>query len=218
MRLSPVYAIVDGDVLRRRGLPLPDAAEGLLEGGIRLLQLRWKADFDSEIFETARIIQRLCLDAGAKFVLNDRADIAVLLGDDTGVHVGQLDLTPADVRVVAGPKITVGISTHNEAQFAQAIREPVDYVAIGPICQTSSKERPDPVVGVSELQRLRSLYSGPLVAIGGITRDRAREVWNAGADSIAVISDLFPVEDCSKATVRARAEEWVGLAPSNERK
>ena len=112
-----------------------------------------------------------------------------------------------------GPKITVGISTHNEAQFVEAVREPVDYVAIGPICQTSSKERPDPVVGVSELKRLRSLYSGPLVAIGGITRVRAPEVWSAGADSIAVINDLFPVEDCSKATVRARAEEWVNLAP-----
>src|SRR3954453_3706259 len=122
MHLSPVYAILDGDVLRRRGLPPAEAAEALLDGGIRLVQLRWKADFDPEIFETARNIQRLCRDAGAKFVLNDRADIAVLLGEDTGVHVGQLDLTPADVRVVVGPEMTVGISTHNEAQFARAVR------------------------------------------------------------------------------------------------
>jgi thiamine-phosphate pyrophosphorylase len=216
MTLPPVYAIVDGDVLAKRCLEVVTAAEALLEGGIRLLQLRWKSQFGRHAYEQARQIAALCANAAAQFVVNDRADIAVLLG--AGVHVGQEDLIPADVRTIVGPEAFVGVSTHNEAQFAAAVEEPVSYIALGPIYGTVSKERPDPVVGVAELARLRRLWSGPLVAIGGITRERAPEVWSAGADSVAVIADLFPGQNCTKAAVRSRAEEWMRIANEQHRR
>ncbi len=209
MKICPVYGIVDGDVLARRGLDLLTAAEALLEGGIHLVQLRWKGHFTRDVYAVAQKIAALCDDAGAQFVVNDRADVAVLLG--AGVHVGQDDLSPADVRRVVGPNTFTGVSTHNETQFLAATREPVTYIALGPIYGTVSKERPDPVVGTSELARLRPHWSGPLVAIGGITRERAPDVWRAGADSVAVIGDLYP-EHASKASVRGRAEEWMRIA------
>lgn len=215
MKLCPVYAIVDGDVLARRGLDLTVAAEALLEGGVGLLQFRWKSNYTAAIYAQAKRIGALCREAGATFVINDRADIAVLLG--AGIHTGQDDLAPEDVRRVVGPDALLGVSTHNAAQFEAATSEPVSYIALGPIYGTISKERPDPVVGTAELARLRPRWPGPVVAIGGITRDRASEVWKAGADSIAVIGDLYP-ERPSRASVRDRAEEWMRIANEQSRR
>lgn len=215
MKLCPVYAIVDGDVLMRRGLDLVVAAEALLEGGIGLLQFRWKAHYTAAVYAQAKRIGGLCREAGATFVINDRADIAVLL--NAGIHTGQDDLTPADVRRVVGPAALAGVSTHNGAQFEAATLEPVGYIALGPIYGTISKERPDPVVGSAELARLRPRWAGPVVAIGGITRERAPEVWQAGADSVAVIGDLYP-EQSSKVSVRNRAEEWMRIANEQSRR
>jgi thiamine-phosphate pyrophosphorylase len=143
--------------------------------------------------------------AGALFVVNDRADIAAMVG--AGVHLGQEDLTPADARKVMGKAALIGFSTHNEVQFRAALTEPADYVAFGPIFGTVSKANPDPVVGFDELRHLRPLTSLPLVAIGGITRTTARSVLDAGADSIAVIGDLFP----DAGTIRQRVEEWLSV-------
>lgn len=215
MKLSPVYAIVDGGVLANRGLDLVSTTQALLEGGIRLLQLRWKFCYTGDLFEQARQMASLCAEAGATFVINDRADIALLL--EAGIHTGQDDLTPADVRRVVGPEALVGVSTHNEEQFLAATEGPVSYIALGPIYGTVSKERPDPVVGTAELARLRPHWTGPLVAIGGITRERAQEVWQSGADSVAIIGDLYP-ENATVASVRNRAEEWMRIANEQSRR
>ncbi len=121
--------------------------------------------------------------------------------------MGQEDLAPTDARRVVGAETIIGFSTHNERQFRDALVEPIDYVAFGPIFSTSSKEKADPVVGLEELRRLRPLTTRPLVAIGGITRANAPEVLAAGANSVAVIGDLFPADG----DLRGRAEEWLRI-------
>jgi thiamine-phosphate pyrophosphorylase len=136
-------------------------------------------------------------------VVNDRADLARLVG--AGVHLGQQDLRPSEVRPMVGARTLIGFSTHNQSQLRAAAEEPADYLALGPVFGTATKENPDPVVGVEGLRRWRPHAPRPLVAIGGITRANAAEVFAAGADSVAVISDLFP-------DVRARAEEWLVVA------
>lgn len=184
--------------------PALEFVEALLEGGAALVQFRHKSDFTRAVFAQLQAAARLCAQAGARLVVNDRADLAALV--DAGVHVGQQDLTPAQVRRIVGARL-VGYSTHNEAQFTSAEGEAADYLAFGPVFATSSKENPDPVVGLETLARLRPLAAKPLVAIGGITRATAAAVWRAGADSIAVIGDLLP-ETPNKASVRRRFEEW----------
>lgn len=210
MEIVRFYPILDTALLVRRGIAAEDAAAALLSANAKTVQFRHKEQFTARMFETALRIAALCRDAGAQFVLNDRADLAMLI-EKAGVHVGQTDLSPQDVRRVVGSGRLTGFSTHNEAQLRAAAAEPVDYVALGPIFGTGSKENPDPVVGVAELRRLRPLAGKrPLVAIGGITRERAASVYEAGADSIAVIGDLFP-ESATPAAVERRAREWVTL-------
>ena len=187
------------------------AGEALLEAGARILQFRYKGFFSREVFDEARLLAGLCRDAGALFVVNDRADIAMLL--DAALHLGQDDLATQDARKLMPPPSIIGFSTHNERQLRDADREPVDYVAIGPIFQTASKENPDPIVGLERLRSLRPITNKPLVAIGGITRETAPSVFEAGADSVAIISDLFP-EPCTKAALRSRAEEWLAICSS----
>jgi thiamine-phosphate pyrophosphorylase len=203
MMLPRFYPILDTAAIERCGGNLPRVAEDLLTAGARIVQLRHKAHFTRDLYEKAAVIASLCGEAGALLVVNDRADVAMLL--EAAVHVGQDDLQPTDVRAIAGAERVVGFSTHNEAQLRAAAGEPIDYVALGPIFGTSSKDNPDPRVGVEELRRLKPLAHVPLVAIGGITRETADDVWSAGADSIAVVGDLYP-------DVRQRAEEWVQLA------
>jgi thiamine-phosphate pyrophosphorylase len=201
MKLPRFYPILDTAAIERSGGKLIAAAEALLTAGAKIIQLRHKAFFDRELYADAQRIAALCQQTGAIFVINDRADIAMLL--DAAVHVGQDDLPPAEVRRLSGGRI-IGFSTHNEAQLRAAASESIDYVALGPIFGTSSKENPDPQVGLEELRRLKPLANVPLVAIGGITRATAASVWGAGADSIAVVGDLYP-------NVRASAEEWMTL-------
>jgi thiamine-phosphate pyrophosphorylase len=201
-----VYPILDTAALARHGIAAVPFTEALLEGGARLLQFRHKADFGAAVLEAAERVAALCASAGARLIVNDRADIARLL--DAGVHVGQEDLAPADARRVAGPSRWVGYSTHNEQQLAAGDSEPVDYLAIGPVFATGSKLRPDPVIGLERLAGLRRLTSKPLVAIGGITRETAQAVLATGVDMIAVIGDLMPGEN-TKQRVRERMEAWV---------
>ena len=204
-----VYPIVDGPLLVARGLRMSIAAEALLEAGMSILQLRWKDGFSREVYEEAKAIERLCAGCQALFVMNDRIDVAGLLG--AAAHIGQDDLPVADARKLLGRAQVLGLSTHNEAQFRAAVRQPVDYVALGPIFNTSSKLNPDPVVGTAELRRLATSSAKPVVAIGGISRGNVAEVWSAGAASAAIIGDLYPLQ-LTKASVRARAEEWMKLA------
>jgi thiamine-phosphate pyrophosphorylase len=193
MTLPPFYPVLDAD-----RLPAIPAAEALLEAGARILQFRHKSFFSRRAFEEASRISELCRQAGAMFVVNDRTDIAKLL--DAALHLGQDDLAPADARRILPAPGIIGFSTHNEQQLLAGNLEPVDYLAIGPIFPTRSRLNPDPVVGLDRLRALRALTPKPLVAIGGITRELAPQVFEAGADSVAVISDLFP-----------RPEEWIAI-------
>jgi thiamine-phosphate pyrophosphorylase len=154
-------------------------------------------------------VARLCRENGVPLIVDDRADFALLL--DAGLHVGQDDLSPRDARKIIGSEATLGYSSHNMAQLAAAGGEPVDYVAIGPIFATASKRNPDPVVGVEEIRSCPGLIEKPLVAIGGITLDNARDVWAAGADSVAIIAALLPDSPTPRA-LRQRMEEWRVLA------
>jgi thiamine-phosphate pyrophosphorylase len=199
------YPVLDADAASRKGLGPVASAAAILEAGAPILQFRHKGFFSREVFQQAEEIAGLCRQAGALFVMNDRADIARLLG--AALHVGQEDLSPADARQVVGAETIVGFSTHNEAQLRAASAQPADYVALGPIFGTVTKLNPDPVVGVEELRRLRPLTERPLVAIGGITRENARAVLDAGADAVAVVGDLFRADG----DIRRCAEQWVEL-------
>jgi len=211
MNLPAFYPLLDTAVPARRGLEVTAAAEAILEAGARILQFRHKAFFSREIFQQAARVAELCRAANAQFVVNDRADFALLLG--AALHVGQDDLAPSDARRIMGQGTILGFSAHNQRQLMEGDREPVDYLAIGPIFGTVSKENPDPVVGLERLGELRRLTSKPLVAIGGIALERAQAVLGAGADSIAVIGDLYP-DPLTKATLRSRAAEWLAICSS----
>ncbi len=191
-----------------RGLPLAHAAGAILDAGVKILQLRHKAPYTREVFAQAAAIAGMCRQAGAGFVINDRSDIALIL--EAGVHLGQDDLPPAEVRRMIGPGRMLGFSTHNQQQVHDARAEPIDYVAFGPVYPTASKEKPDPVAGVEELRRAKSQTDRPLIAIGGITLTNSENVFDMGADSLAVISDLYP-DPLSVGTLRARALAWLAV-------
>jgi thiamine-phosphate pyrophosphorylase len=201
-----VYPILDSDTLRERGCGVVEAAGAMLDAGVKILQYRHKQFWSRETFREAEQVAKLCQKHGALFIINDRTDYAKMLG--AGVHLGQDDLPPSAARKLLGPDAVIGFSTHNEAQLAVASVEPVDYVALGPIFGTISKRNPDPVVGVRNLQEWRNLVKQPLVAIGGITRENASEVWEAGADMVAVIGDLYPAL-CDAGAIRKRMGEWL---------
>ena len=206
MKLPHVYPILDSESLERRSIALETAAAAMLEAGAGILQIRHKGHWTREVFHAAQEVARLCREAGAMLVVNDRADFALLL--EAGLHIGQDDLPPRDARRLMGSAPMIGFSSHNPRQLAEAGGEPVDYVALGPIFATASKRNPDPVVGIDELARLRPLIEKPLVAIGGITLANAADVLAAGADSLAVIAGLLPPE-ISARTLRQRMEEWL---------
>lgn len=165
-------------------------ATELTAGGATLIQLREKHASSREILRLARELRRV-LPQNVRLILNDRADLCVAAGAD-GVHVGQDDLSPDATRRIVGPERIVGVSTHNPEQVNSADQSAADYVAVGPVFNTSSKENPDPVIGLEGVKRARALTQKPLVAIGGITIENCRSVIEAGADSVAVISELLP--------------------------
>jgi thiamine-phosphate pyrophosphorylase len=208
MKLPRVYPILDTESLDGRSIALETAAAAFLEGGAGILQIRHKLHWSRGFFASARTVARLCREAGAALVVNDRADFALLL--DAGLHVGQDDLPPRDARRLMGPDAVIGFSSHNMAQLCAAGGEPVDYVALGPVFATASKLNPDPVTGVEEIRRCRSLVERPLVAIGGITLENAADAWRAGADSVAVIAGLLPSPATAR-SLRERMEQWQQL-------
>jgi thiamine-phosphate pyrophosphorylase len=188
--LPRLYVIADAGVLLSREVSLANFANELRAAGVTLLQYRDKDAGPQTILRNAGVIAEAFAGSDATLIMNDRSDLAVLAEWD-GVHVGQEDLSPEDARTVMGSGRIVGISTHNEAQVIAADAGAADYVAIGPVFATGTKLDAAVVVGLDEVRRARALTTKPLVAIGGITRENARSVIEAGADSVAVISGLF---------------------------
>lgn len=191
LALPPLYVILDAALLSSDPI---SQTRNLIDAGVRLFQYRNKIAPARELLHAS---QALCITArqhGATFLVNDRPDVARLAGAN-GVHLGQKDLNVQASRQIVGGDAIIGLSTHNLEQFQAAIDADPDYIAVGPIYPTDSKKNPDPVVGVDFLRRVRKLTQKPIVAIGGITLERAREVMEAGADSIAVVSDILKAKN-----------------------
>lgn len=202
MTLPPVYAVLDADVAQSRGWSLPDLARACLDGGIQLLQVRCKSWSSSDLLSVSTAIVTLAEPYGAAVIVNDRADVARLAGA-RGVHVGQDDLTPDEARRVVREGQVIGVSTHTREQIATAARSTADYLAVGPVYGTGTKDTGYAAVGL-DLVALAASTGRPVVGIGGITLERAGDVIAAGASSVAVISDLLAHGD-----PRARAAAFV---------
>lgn len=195
LHLPRLYAIIDAGLLANRVPPekltaaICNFAEALASGGVTLFQYRAKALSSREMLSHARELRRL-LGPDRILLMNDRADLCLAAGFD-GVHLGQDDLSSSGARAVLGNRLWIGVSTHNLDQVKWAAESEADYIAVGPVFATTTKQNPDPVVGLEGVRAARALTSKPLVAIGGITRSNARSVIDAGADSVAVIGDLL---------------------------
>jgi thiamine-phosphate pyrophosphorylase len=198
-----LYAILDPEVAP---VPLVTLAATLFDAGVRLMQLRDKRGSAAQLYSQAKQLQALSSTRGGRLLVNDRPDIAAIAGSG-GVHVGQDDLPPEEARRICGPSRWVGVSTHNLEQLREADLTSVDYIAVGPIFPTATKENPDPVVGIEFLRAARELTRKPLVAIGGIAIESAADVFRAGADSVAIIRDLLAAPDPG-----TRAREYLAIA------
>jgi thiamine-phosphate pyrophosphorylase len=195
---SPLYVILDREAAR--GRPLPDLLDAVLAGGCRLVQLREKSAPMAEVYPLARTLRARCREAGAWFIVNDRADLALAVDAD-GLHVGQDDLPAAAARRVLPPSMMLGVSTHDPGQARRALADGAGYVAVGSMFPTASKVGFQ-LVGPALLRRVRPDIPVPLVAIGGITEDNVGEVMAAGADAVAVISAVCAAPDPREATAR----------------
>jgi thiamine-phosphate pyrophosphorylase len=199
-----LYPIVDDDLLRRHHAGVARFAEDLKAAGVTLLQYRNKVGAPQAILRDSAIIWEVFAGSGCRLILNDRADLVELAGFN-GVHVGQGDLLPEDARRVVGTERWVGVSTHSDEQVRIASQTSADYIAVGPVFATGTKVDAEPVIGLDGVRRARVLTTIPIVAIGGITRENARSVIDAGADSVAVISGLFVEAE----TVEKVAEDFL---------
>jgi thiamine-phosphate pyrophosphorylase len=200
--LPRLYVILDAALLR---ISAKECAKSLIDAGVRLIQYRNKRASGRELFETSSELAEYLNPLEVQFIVNDRVDVAALAGAG-GVHVGQDDLGVEQARQVMGEGKWVGISTHNPGQFRSALETSAEYIAVGPIFATGSKENPDPVVGVGFVREARAMTDKPIVAIGGITLEQAAEVIEAGADSVAIIGDILGAENVGK-----RARQYVDL-------
>jgi thiamine-phosphate pyrophosphorylase len=169
------------------------------------MQYRNKRASARRLFESSKRLSQLLIPQGVTFVVNDRADVAAA-AEASGVHVGQEDLRAEAARLVIGAGKLLGVSTHNLEQFRDAAATSADYVAVGPVYSTSTKANPDPVVGIELIRQARALTEKPIVAIGGITLERAAEVIQAGADSVAVVSDILRAPEPGR-----RARQYIEL-------
>ena len=196
---------MDAAVCRSHGTDPVSVAAACFRGGARILQLRFKSGPSAEFVELGLAIAADARRHGASLIINDRVDVCRLTGA-SGVHVGQDDMPVAQVRLVAGADAIVGLSTHDDGQIEQALGERIDYVAVGPIYETSTKGTGLEPAGL-DLVRKAAGRGRPVVAIGGITLDRLASVIEAGASSVAVISDLFVGAD-----PEARTRAYLGAA------
>ncbi len=210
MTLPRLYAILDADILHARSIPLEQFTSELLAAGVTLVQYRDKSGSARRILKNAASLRAIfSANPNIRLLLNDRADLALLAGFD-GIHVGQEDLHPEEVRGIVGHGAWVGVSTHSAEQLTEADATSCDYIAYGPVFSTATKNNPDPTVGLEGLQRVRALTGKPIVAIGGITLQNCRSALDAGADSVAVISGLLPSIDNPVAQGTQRiAEEFL---------
>lgn len=207
-----LYAIADLTTLEGRGIDPVAFCRAVIEGGARVLQVRAKHQEASRVLGLLRALRPICAERDVTLVANDRADLALIARCDA-LHLGQHDPDPADVRALAEASrvaLAIGVSTHDEAQALVAARAPVDYVAVGPVLGTTTKENPDPVLGIARARaiaaQIKAARDVPVVAIGGIDAGAARELGGA-FDAVAVIAALVPGRDepISRATERARA-------------
>lgn len=207
----PLYCILDTDLARARGYDPVDLARCFFGGGARLVQLRAKHVPSGRFLEWADVIAALARDSDATLIVNDRADIAVMAGAG-GVHVGQEDMPPRAVRAFAADRpLQIGLSTHTREQIAAAAGEPIDYLAIGPVFGTGTKDTGYAPVGLPMVRAAAEGSAGrPVVAIGGITLATAPSVIEAGASAVAVISDLLAGGDPAK-----RVAQYVALLGTN---
>lgn len=186
--LPKIYPITD---VQLTGLSHAKQVERLIAGGARLVQLREKRHAPRVFFADAARALEIARAGGARLVINDRVDLALAVGAD-GVHLGQTDLPPAEARKILGERAIIGFSTHSVEQALAARRMPIDYLAVGPVFATTTKENPDEIVGVEGVRRVRAAIGRfPLVAIGGLDADNCRAVLAAGADSLAVVKAVL---------------------------
>lgn len=190
-----LHAILDVAVAVARGWAVADLAAAFLEGGARVIQLRAKQLASSPFLQYCDALVALAASHGAQIIVNDRADLAKMSGA-AGVHVGQEDLPPAEARALLGTGAVIGRSTHTAAQIDAAVAEPVDYIAVGPVFGTRTKDTGYSAVGLPLVSEAAARAKGrPIVAIGGITLENAASVIAAGASSVAVITDLVATND-----------------------
>jgi len=206
--LPRIYPITDTTI---SGLSHSEQIERLAAGGATLIQLREKHGSPREFYRMALDAMITARRLGVQIIVNDRVDIAIAVDAD-GVHLGQDDLPPERARLLIGDSRIIGFSTHSLEQALAADLAPVDYLAIGPIFQTASKENPDPIVGVAALSTIKAQITKPLVAIGGITLGTTSQVISAGADSVAIIAGLLSAKDITAQT-RSYFEKSVVSSP-----
>lgn len=202
-----LYPIVDADVCAAAGRAPFDVAQAFLAAGVRWLQLRCKNMPSGAFLELTQQVIEVSRANGGLVIVNDRADIVAMAGAD-GLHVGQTDLSAVDSRAVIGTGPILGLSTHTVEQWELAVTEPVSYIAIGPVFGTGTKATGYDAVGltvVKDAAGFAATHGLPTVAIGGISLDNAASVIDAGAASVAVISDLL------KGDPEARCRQFLNL-------
>jgi thiamine-phosphate pyrophosphorylase len=186
--LPKVYPITDVSISKLSHLK---QVEKLIEGGARFIQLREKHASSKDFYDAAKAVLEFARPGNVKIIINDRVDIALAIKAD-GVHLGQDDLPPQTAREILGEKAIIGFSTHSVEQAIEAVKLPLDYVAIGAVFQTFSKEKPEAIIGTEGVKKVREAIGNfPLVAIGGINFENARGVFQSGADSVAIISSIL---------------------------
>lgn len=188
LNLPKIYPITDPRIV---AISHAEQVQKLIAGGAKIIQLRDKYAAPTDFYEAARAALEIARASNVKIIINDRADIALALKAD-GVHLGADDLPPERARKILGEQAIIGFSTHNLKQAVSALKLPIDYLAIGPVYTTRTKENPEKTVGIKGVKRVREAVGDfPLVAIGGITAENCAEVFRSGADSAAIISGLL---------------------------
>ena len=213
LQLPKLYAITDTQL---SNYTHAEIVQRLLAGGARLIQLRDKEASAKELLEAARECLQLTRAAGAKLIINDRVDVT-LTAEADGVHLGQDDLSVEEAREILDEGRIIGLSTHSLEQFQAALRTSADYLAVGPVYATATKEQPAPAVGLRLIAAAKAITDRPIVGIGGITVERAPGVIAAGADSVAVISALYPwpekLELMSRPDITGQVRKFLQVLP-----
>ena len=192
MKILKIYPVTN---VQLTNLTHVEQVRRLCEGGAEFIQLREKNASSSDFYEAAKEAIEFARSQNVKIIINDRVDIALALSAD-GVHLGQDDLPPENARKILGGEAIIGFSTHNLKQAIEAVKLPIDYLAIGPVFATHTKENPDEVVGIEIVKKVRTAIGDfPLVAIGGINLSNFQMVLDAGADSVAIVGGLLSEPD-----------------------